>query len=83
MAERQLHGLQRVLGVDALPQPVTQTEAGYESVLVAPDAHHYSPSTIATAAQLAGRKRRGIDVLVLAGRPCRVIIESEPTVAHA
>ncbi len=49
----------------AVPQPVTQTEAEYESVLVALDARHYSPTTIATATKLAGRKRRGIHVLVL------------------
>jgi basic amino acid/polyamine antiporter, APA family len=49
----------------AVPQPVTQNEAEYESVLVALDARHYSPTTIATAAKLAGRKRRGIHVLVL------------------
>ncbi len=49
----------------ALPQPVTQNEAEYESVLVALDAKTYSPTTIATAAKLAGRKRRGIHVLVL------------------
>ena len=48
-----------------LPQPVTQNEAEYESVLVALDAKNYSPTTIATAAKLAGRKRRGIHVLVL------------------
>jgi len=48
----------------AQPQPVTLTEAEYESVLVAMDAHHYSPQTIATAARLAGPKRRGIHVLV-------------------
>jgi APA family basic amino acid/polyamine antiporter len=49
----------------AIPQPVTQNEAEYESVLVALDARHYSSSTIATATKLAGRKRRGIHVLVL------------------
>ncbi len=49
----------------AMPQPVTQSEAEYESVLVALDARHYSPTTIATATKLAGRKRRGIHVLVL------------------
>jgi APA family basic amino acid/polyamine antiporter len=48
----------------AVPQPVTQTEAEYESVLVALDARSYSPQTIATAARLAGPKRRGIHVLV-------------------
>ncbi len=49
----------------ALPQPVTQNEAEYESVLVVLDARHYSATTIATATKLAGRKRRGIHVLVL------------------
>ncbi len=48
----------------AIPRPVTETEAEYESVLVALEARHYSPLTIATAAKLAGRKRRGIHVLV-------------------
>jgi APA family basic amino acid/polyamine antiporter len=48
----------------AQPQPVTLTEAEYESVLVAMDARNYSPQTIATAARLAGPKRRGIHVLV-------------------
>ena len=48
----------------AQPQPVTLTEAEYESVLVALDARHYSPQTIATASRLAGPKRRGIHVLV-------------------
>jgi APA family basic amino acid/polyamine antiporter len=47
-----------------IPRPVTETEAEYESVLVAMDARHYSPQTIATAAKLAGPKRRGIHVLV-------------------
>ena len=49
----------------AVPQPVTQNEAEYESVLVALDARHYSPTTLATATKLAGRRRRGIHVLVL------------------
>jgi basic amino acid/polyamine antiporter, APA family len=48
----------------AVPQPVTQTEAEYESVLVALEARSYSPMTIATAARLAGPRRRGIHVLV-------------------
>jgi APA family basic amino acid/polyamine antiporter len=47
-----------------IPRPVTETEAEYESVLVALDARHYSPQTIATATKLAGPKRRGIHVLV-------------------
>jgi APA family basic amino acid/polyamine antiporter len=43
---------------------VTDTEAEYESVLVAFDARNYSPQTVATAAKLAGPRRRGIHVLV-------------------
>ncbi len=48
----------------AEPRPVTVTEAEYESVLVAFDTHNYSARTIATAAKLAGPRRRGIHVLV-------------------
>jgi basic amino acid/polyamine antiporter, APA family len=47
-----------------VPQPVTLTEAEYESVLVAFGTRNYSAQTIATAARLAGPKRRGIHVLV-------------------
>ncbi|MEJ7797501.1 MAG: universal stress protein [Solirubrobacteraceae bacterium] len=48
----------------AIPRPVTDTEAEYESVLVALEARQYSPQTIATAAKLAGPRKRGIHVLV-------------------
>jgi len=61
----------------AVPQPVTQNEAEYESVLVALDARHYSPTTIATAAKLAGQKRRGIHVLVLITVPQVSPIDAE------
>jgi APA family basic amino acid/polyamine antiporter len=61
----------------ALPQPVTQNEAEYESVLVALDARHYSPTTIATATKLAGRKRRGIHVLVLITVPQASPLDAE------
>jgi APA family basic amino acid/polyamine antiporter len=47
-----------------MARPVTDTEAEYESVLVALDARNYSPQTVATAAKLAGPRRRGIHVLV-------------------
>ena len=60
-----------------MPQPVTQNEAEYESVLVALDARHYSPTTIATAAKLAGRKRRGIHVLVLITVPQASPLDAE------
>jgi len=48
----------------AVAQSVTETEAEYESILVASDAQHYTPQTIATATKLAARRRRGIYVLV-------------------
>jgi basic amino acid/polyamine antiporter, APA family len=61
----------------AVPQPVTLTEAEYESVLVALDARHYSPMTIATASRLAGPKRRGIHVLVTVTVPQVSPIDAE------
>jgi APA family basic amino acid/polyamine antiporter len=48
----------------AIPRPATETEAEYESVLVAFDENHYVPEVMATAARLAARRRRGIHVLV-------------------
>jgi APA family basic amino acid/polyamine antiporter len=47
-----------------LPKPVVETEAEYESILVAFDVGHYQPDAIATAVKLAARRRRGIHVLV-------------------
>jgi APA family basic amino acid/polyamine antiporter len=62
---RRSQGLDLVTTVKVvIPRPVTDTEAEYESVLVALEARHYSPQTIATAAKLAGRRKRGIHVLV-------------------
>jgi APA family basic amino acid/polyamine antiporter len=64
-------GYRRHLGLDltstikvAIPQPVTEHEAEYESILVAMDERHYAPEVIATAVKLAVRRRRGIHVLV-------------------
>jgi APA family basic amino acid/polyamine antiporter len=48
----------------AIPLPVTDREAEYDSVLVAYDHAHFVPDTIATAVKLAARRRRGIHVLV-------------------
>ena len=48
----------------ALPAPVTEHEAEYQSVLVALDVKHYSEGAVATAAKVAARRRRGIHVLV-------------------
>lgn len=62
---RRRQGLDLVTTVKvAVPMMVVQTEAEYESILVASDAQHYTPQTIATAAKLAARRRRGIYVLV-------------------
>jgi APA family basic amino acid/polyamine antiporter len=61
----------------AQPQPVTLTEAEYESVLVAFDTRNYSAQTIATAARLAGPKRRGIHVLVTLTVPQASPIDAE------
>jgi len=48
----------------AVPKPVLEKEAEYESVLVALEPRHYSEGAMATAAKLAARRRRGIHVLV-------------------
>ncbi|HEX3801351.1 MAG TPA: APC family permease [Solirubrobacteraceae bacterium] len=47
-----------------MPLPATDTEAEYESVLVAFDERGYVPEVMATAARMAARRRRGIHVLV-------------------
>src|SRR5438105_2161355 len=48
----------------AIPQPVVDHEAEYDSVLVAFDVNHYEPDAVATAVKLAARRRRGIHVMV-------------------
>jgi APA family basic amino acid/polyamine antiporter len=48
----------------AIPRPVTDAEAEYDSILVAFDGNRYYPSAVATAAKLAAQRRRGIHVLV-------------------
>jgi basic amino acid/polyamine antiporter, APA family len=53
----------------AIARPATETEAEYESVLVAFDEHGYVPELMATAARLAARRRRGIHVLVTISVP--------------
>jgi basic amino acid/polyamine antiporter, APA family len=54
----------------AIPHPATESEAEYESVLVAFDEHGgYVPDVMATAARLAARRRRGIHVLVTISVP--------------
>src|SRR3954449_6035136 len=48
----------------AVPAPVTEREAEYQSVLVALDVKQYSEGAVATAVKVAARRRRGIHVLV-------------------
>ncbi len=49
----------------AVPKPVVDSEAEYESVLVALESQTFAPAAILTAAKLAARRRRGIHVLVM------------------
>jgi APA family basic amino acid/polyamine antiporter len=53
----------------AIPQPVIEHEAEYDSVLVAFGDDGYDAQVVATAARLAARKRRGIHVLVTINVP--------------
>jgi APA family basic amino acid/polyamine antiporter len=53
----------------AIPQPVIEHEAEYDSVLVCFGDDGYDPQVVATAARLAARKRRGIHVLVTINVP--------------
>jgi APA family basic amino acid/polyamine antiporter len=48
----------------AVPRPVTEREAEYDSVLIAFDVKEYSEGAMATAVKVAARRRRGIHVLV-------------------
>ncbi len=69
----------------AIPQPVVDHEAEYDSVLVPLADGHYDESVVATAAQLAARKRRGIHVIALVTVPSALPIgapmEAEEAVA--
>src|ERR1700754_1436782 len=59
----------------AIPQPVVDHEAEYDSVLV-PLTEGHDESVIATAAKLAARKRRGIHVLAMVTVPSALKIEA-------
>jgi len=60
-----------------LPKPVVEHEVEYESVLVAFEDGRYSPEAVATAVQLAARRRRGIHVLVTISVPPNSPIDAE------
>jgi APA family basic amino acid/polyamine antiporter len=53
----------------AIPQPVVDHEAEYDSVLVPLADGHYDEHVMATASKLAARRRRGIHVLALVTVP--------------
>jgi APA family basic amino acid/polyamine antiporter len=56
--------------------PTIETEAEYESVLVAFDESGYSAQVMATAARMAARRRRGIHVLVTIAVPASSPIDA-------
>jgi APA family basic amino acid/polyamine antiporter len=58
------------------PRPAVETEAEYQSILVAFDERGYVPDLIATAARLAARRRRGIHVLVTISVPASSPIDA-------
>jgi APA family basic amino acid/polyamine antiporter len=61
----------------AIPQPAVETEAEYQSILVAFDEDGYVPEVMATAVRLAARRRRGIHVLVTISVPASSPINAE------
>jgi APA family basic amino acid/polyamine antiporter len=61
----------------AVPKPVLEKEAEYDSVLVALEPRHYSEGAIATAAKLAARRRRGIHVIVTIPVPYSAPIDAD------
>jgi APA family basic amino acid/polyamine antiporter len=61
----------------AIPRPAVETEAEYESVLVAFDEHGFVPEVMATAARLASRRRRGIHVMVTISVPASSPIDAQ------
>jgi APA family basic amino acid/polyamine antiporter len=60
----------------AIPQPVVDHEAEYDSVLVPLLDGHYDERLLATAAKLAARKRRGIHVVALVTVPSALPIDA-------
>jgi len=75
---RRRHGLDLTTTVKvAIPAPVVDHEAEYDSVLVAMDDKQYSPGAVATAAKVAARRRRGIHVLVTITVPASSPIDAE------
>jgi basic amino acid/polyamine antiporter, APA family len=61
----------------AIPQPVVDHEAEYESILVALEDRTYRPEPVATAQRLAARRRRGVHVLVTISVPASSPLHAE------
>jgi APA family basic amino acid/polyamine antiporter len=75
---RRRHGLDLVTTAKiVIPQPVTATEAEYQSVLLALEVDHFAPQIVATAQKLAARGGRGIYVIVLITVPQSSPIDAE------
>jgi basic amino acid/polyamine antiporter, APA family len=78
MAYRHSQGLDLVTTTKvAVPRPVTDREAEYQSVLVALDVRQPSEGAVATAVKVAARRRRGIHVLVTIPVPASSPISAE------
>jgi basic amino acid/polyamine antiporter, APA family len=60
-----------------MPKPVVEHEVEYQSVLVAFEEGGFAPGAVATAVQLAARRRRGIHVLVLVTVPPNSPIDAD------
>jgi APA family basic amino acid/polyamine antiporter len=61
----------------AIPAPVVDHEAEYESILVALEGQEYPEGAMATAIKVAARRRRGIHVLVTITVPASAPIDAE------
>jgi APA family basic amino acid/polyamine antiporter len=77
VAYRRRHGLDLLSTHKvAIPQPVVDHEAEYDSVLVPLSDGLFDPHVMATATKLAARKRRGIHVLALVTVPNALPIDA-------
>jgi basic amino acid/polyamine antiporter, APA family len=75
---RRRHGLDLTATVKvAIPAPVVDHEAEYESILVALEGREYPEGAMATAIKVAARRRRGIHVLVTITVPASAPINAE------
>jgi APA family basic amino acid/polyamine antiporter len=84
VAFRRRQGLDLVSTVKvAIPQPVVDHEAEYDSVLVPIVDANYDERVMATASRLAARRRRGIHVLALVTVPNALPIDAKMRDAEA